>query len=77
MILAQVIFLTNDINDVEVYLPHPPRKGETFVFPFVTTDVMDFKIKDIEWVFTGDIPVKDKMMEFSKLYGIPWEYYTP
>ena len=33
--------------------------------------------KDIEWVFTGDIPVKDKMMEFSKLYGIPWEYYTP
>ena len=60
MILAQVIFLVHDINDVEVYLPQAPRKGETFVFPFVTTDVMDFKIKDIEWVF-------DEYNNFSKI----------
>ena len=60
MILAQVIFLVHDINDVEVYLPQAPVKGETFVFPFVTTDVMDFKIKDIEWVF-------DEYNKFSKI----------
>lgn len=60
MILAQVIFLVHDINDVEVYLPQAPRKGETFVFPFVTTDVMDFKIKDIEWVF-------DEYSKFTKI----------
>lgn len=60
MILAQVIFLIHDINDVEVYLPHAPRKGETFVFPFVSSDVMDFKIKDIEWVF-------DEYNKFSKI----------
>jgi hypothetical protein len=60
MILAQVIFLVHDINDVEVYLPQAPRKGETFVFPFVTTDVMDFKIIDIEWVF-------DEYNKFSKI----------
>lgn len=60
MILTQVIFLTNDVNDVEVYLPHPPNKGETFVFPFVTTNVMDFKVKDIEWVF-------DEYNKFSKI----------
>ena len=30
--------------------------------------------KDIDWVFVGDTPVKDKLMEFSYLYGIPWEY---
>lgn len=60
MILAQVIFLVHDINDVEVYLPQAPGKGETFVFPFVTTDVMDFKIKDIEWVF-------DEYNKFSKI----------
>jgi len=48
MILAQVIFLIHDINDKEIYLPFPPRKGETFVFPFVKTGIMDFKIKDIE-----------------------------
>lgn len=60
MILAQVIFLIHDINDVEVYLPQAPSKGETFVFPFVTTDVMDFKIKDIEWVF-------DEYNKFSKI----------
>ena len=60
MILTQVLFLTNDINDIEVYLPHPPNKGETFVFPFVTPNVMDFKVKDIEWVF-------DEYNKFSKI----------
>jgi len=60
MILTQVIFLVHDINDVEVYLPQAPKKGETFVFPFVTTDVMDFKIKDVEWVF-------DEYNKFSKI----------
>lgn len=34
----------------------------------------DYMHEDIEWVFTGDYPVKDKLMEFSSLYGIPWEY---
>ena len=60
MILTQIVFLTNDIEDKEIYLPFPPRKGETFVFPFVTTGVMDFKIKDIEWVF-------DEYNKFSKI----------
>ena len=32
--------------------------------------------EDIDWVFTGDIQVKDKMVEFSNLYSIPWEYYA-
>ena len=60
MILTQVVFLTSDVDDIEVYLPHPPSKGEIFVFPFVTSDVMDFKIKDIEWVF-------DEYNKFSKI----------
>lgn len=30
--------------------------------------------EDIDWVFVGDYLVKDKLIEFSKLYGIPWEY---
>lgn len=60
MILAQVIFLIHDINDKEIYLPFPPRKGETFVFPFVKSGIMDFKIKDIEWVF-------DEWDKFTKI----------
>ena len=60
MILAQVIFLIHDINDIEVYLPQVPRKGETFVFPFVKSGIMDFKIKDIEWVF-------DECNKFTKI----------
>ena len=32
MILTQVVFLTSDVDDIEVYLPHPPSKGEIFVF---------------------------------------------
>jgi len=34
----------------------------------------DHMHEDIDWVFVGDYPVKDKLMEFSQLYGIPWEY---
>jgi hypothetical protein len=61
MILAQVIFLIHDINDIEVYLPQAPRKGETFVFPFIKGKIaMDFKIKDIEWVF-------DECNKFTKI----------
>jgi hypothetical protein len=60
MILTQVVFLTSDVDDIEVYLPHPPRKGETFVFPFVKSGIMDFKIKDIEWVF-------DEYSKFTKI----------
>jgi hypothetical protein len=60
MILTQVVFLTSDVNDIEVYLPHPPSKGEIFVFPFVKSGIMDFKIKDIEWVF-------DEYSKFTKI----------
>ena len=61
MILAQVIFLTNDIDDKEIYLPFPPRRTETFVFPFLTSDnITDYKVKDIEWVF-------DEYNKFSKI----------
>ena len=61
MILAQVIFLTNDIDDKEIYLPFPPRRKETFVFPFLTSDnITDYKVKDIEWVF-------DEYNKFSKI----------
>jgi hypothetical protein len=60
MILTQVVFLTSDVDDIEVYLPHPPSKGEIVVFPFVKSGIMDFKIKDIEWVF-------DEYSKFTKI----------
>lgn len=60
MIVTQIVFLTNDISDIEVYLPQAPKKGETFVFPFVKSGIMDFKIKDIEWVF-------DECNKFTKI----------
>ena len=60
MIVTQILFLTNDITDIEVYLPQAPKKGETFVFPFLTSTPADFKVKDIEWVF-------DEYNKFSKI----------
>jgi hypothetical protein len=60
MIVTQILFLTNDISDIEVYLPQAPKKGETFVFPFITSTPVDFKVKDIEWVF-------DEYNKFSKI----------
>lgn len=49
---------------------------ESITEEHIDSVLLDHMHEDIEWVFTGDIPVKDKMMEFSKLYGIPWEYYA-
>lgn len=36
--------------------------------------LLDHMHEDIDWVFVGDMPVKDKLIQFSKKYGIRWEY---
>jgi hypothetical protein len=47
----------------------------------ITEDVIDsillspeFMHKDIQWVFKCVIPDREKTIELSKKYGIPWEY---
>ena len=49
---------------------------ESITEDHIDSILLDHMHEDIDWVFTGDIPVRHKMIEFSKLYGIPWEYYT-
>lgn len=49
---------------------------ESITEDHIDSILLDHMHEDIDWVFSGDIQVKDKMIEFSKLYGIPWEYYT-
>jgi hypothetical protein len=59
MIYAEVIFWSNDIKDMNVVLPFPPRVGENIEFPIGTVkynngaelDDRNFKIKHIDWVF--------------------------
>jgi len=34
----------------------------------------EFMHKDIQWVFKCVIPDREKTIELSKKYGIPWEY---
>jgi hypothetical protein len=49
---------------------------ESITEDHIDSVLMDYLHDDIDWVFTGDMPVKDKLIEFSKKYGIPWEYHT-
>lgn len=34
----------------------------------------EFMHRDIQWVFKCIIPDREKTIEISKKYGIPWEY---
>jgi hypothetical protein len=34
----------------------------------------EFMHKDIQWVFKCVIPDREKTIELSEKYGIPWEY---
>lgn len=50
---------------------------------FTTEDNIDsillspeFMHKDIQWVFKCIIPDREKTIELSKKYGIPWEYIS-
>ena len=66
MIYADVIFWTNDINDISIVLPFPPSVGENIEFPIgllkytngAELDVSCFRICNIDWVFkeTSMIP---------------------
>lgn len=59
MIYAEVIFWSNDIKDLNVVLPFPPRVGENIEFPVGTVKYNNgaeleercFKISNIDWVF--------------------------
>lgn len=73
MIYAEIIFWSNDIKDLNVVLPFPPRVGENIKFPVGTVkynngaelDDICFKISNIDWVF-----IENSMMpkyKFQKL----------
>ena len=49
---------------------------ESITEDHIDSILLDHMHEDIDWVFTGDILVKDKMIEFSNLYNIPWIYYA-
>ena len=59
MIYVEVIFWSNDIKDIDVVLPYPPRIGENIEFPCgvvkynngAELEDRTFRIKDIDWVF--------------------------
>lgn len=59
MIYVEVIFWSNDIKNIDIVLPYPPRIGENIEFPCgivkynngVELKDMTFRIKDIYWVF--------------------------
>jgi hypothetical protein len=73
MIYAKVIFWSNDIKDLDIVLPYPPRIGENLEFPVgivkynngVELDNRSFKISHIDWEFT-EISMKPKY-KFNKL----------
>ena len=58
MIYAEIIFSSNDIMDLDLVLPFPPRVGENIEFPSGAIkykngfDLEDrcFKIASIDWV---------------------------
>lgn len=73
MIYAEVIFWSNDIEDINVVLPFPPRIGENIEFPIGTVkytngaelEYTNFMINHIDWVF-----IENSMMskyKFQKL----------
>lgn len=61
MIHCEIIFWTEDIKDLDVVLPFPPREGEVIHFPMGTVKYSNgnkyeenrFKIRLIEWVFSN------------------------
>lgn len=47
---------------------------ESVTEDIIDSILMDYLHDDIDWVFKCVIPDRDKTIELSKKYGIPWEY---
>ena len=74
MIYAEIIFWSNEIKDINVVLPFPPRIGESIEFTSGTVkynngaEVEDrcFKIANIDWVLEeNSLPHKHKFQKLS------------
>lgn len=76
MIYANVIFWSNDIQDMSVVLPFPPRVGENIEFPVgvvkynngVELEDRNFKITHIDWVFIENYMIPKYKFQKLSIY---------
>lgn len=62
MIHAEIVFWTNDIKEVNLVLPFPPRIGESMILQRgvvkysngAVLDEIDFMVANIDWNFEED-----------------------